>query len=262
MPLCSRAWMRRPTAATVSGLASIRRARSSTRLLTVALAKGRASASREMAVSNWLSSCRLGRGAPEASLCSATMEVVLGGLSPGPVYSLFLTVVQLPGRRGSDIIIQLFLSLEKVPQLVGVVTKEVHQAPVGAEGGALGDLVLQGLLQFVELKVGMVLGRFRNPQFAHHPPPGVHPEAAGIALGIHHLPGEKIADFLLRGVGIKGQHQALVGIEAVAALQQLEDIETRRPVGHLPEIHHIVVGDKVFRVDKAKIYIEGLDQLF
>src|SRR5690606_2434724 len=73
--------------------------------------------------------------------------------------------------EASHVEVEVLLVAQDRSHLVGVVAEEVDQAPVGAEGGALGDGLLDRCGELVGLEVLMVLGGFRDLERGDDPAP-------------------------------------------------------------------------------------------
>ena len=129
------------------------------------------------------------------------------------------------------------------------------------EGGALCHLLLHRLRQFMELEIGVLGGLFGDFQALDHAPPRVGAETSRMALGILDRGREKGVKLVLRGLGIKRQHDALIAVEAIRPLDQFERVEARRAIGDLAEIHRAVAGHEILGMDEAEVDIERLDQL-
>jgi len=130
-----------------------------------------------------------------------------------------------------------------------------------AKGRALGYLLFHGLGKLVKLEIGMFRGFFGHFQPLDNAAAGIGPETPGIALGVFQRRREEGIKLFLRGLGVEGQNNALIAVEAIGAFDQLQRVEAGRTIGHLAKVHRAVIGHEVLWMDEAKVDLEGLDQL-
>src|SRR6056297_1041585 len=132
---------------------------------------------------------------------------------------------------------------------------------MGTESGTFCHLLLHWLGQFMELEIRVPGGFFGNLHFLDHPPPRIGAKAPGMPLGVLDRRWEERVKLVLSGLGIKRQYNALIAVEPIGPLDQLQRVESRRAVGHLAEIHRAVAGHEVLGVDKAESMSKALMSL-